>query len=81
VIRETTDGFRIAQADLDIRGPGDFLGERQSGDFLLRYADLRDEPLVEEAIAAASELLAADRQAARRHVERWLGARADYLRA
>ena len=81
VIRETTDGFRIAQADLDIRGPGDFLGERQSGDFLLRYADLRDEPLVEEAIAAASDLLAADRQAARRHVERWLGARTDYLRA
>jgi ATP-dependent DNA helicase RecG len=81
VIFETTDGFRIAQADLDIRGPGDFLGERQSGDFLLRYADLRDQPLVEEAIAAATELLAADRQAARRHVERWLGARADYLRA
>jgi ATP-dependent DNA helicase RecG len=81
VIFETTDGFRIAQADLDIRGPGDYLGERQSGDYLLRYADLRERPLVEGAIAAARELLAEDPRAARRHVARWLGARADYLRA
>jgi ATP-dependent DNA helicase RecG len=81
VIFETTDGFRIAQADLDIRGPGDYLGERQSGDFLLRYADLRDRPLVEEAIDAARELLEQDPRAARRHVERWLGARTDNLRA
>jgi ATP-dependent DNA helicase RecG len=81
VIFETTDGFRIAQADLDIRGPGDYLGERQSGEFLLRYADLGDRPLVEEAVEAAKDLLAKDPRAARRHVSRWLGGRADYLRA
>ena len=81
VIFETTDGFRIAQADLEIRGPGDYLGERQSGDFLLRYADLREEPLVEAAIEAARELLEQDPRAARRHVERWLGVRTDNLRA
>ncbi len=82
VIFTTTDGFRIAQADLDIRGPGEFLGERQSGEALLRYADLKtDAPLVEEAIAAATQLLEEDPAAARRHVERWLGARAEFLRA
>jgi len=81
VIFEMKDGFRIAEADLEIRGPGDYLGERQSGDALLRYADLKDEALVQEAIAAASALLAEDRGAARRHVERWLGSRAAYLRA
>ena len=82
VIFTTTDGFRIAQADLDIRGPGEFLGERQSGEALLRYADLKaDAPLVEEAIAAAAQLLQENPGAARRHVERWLGARAEYLRA
>jgi ATP-dependent DNA helicase RecG len=81
VIFKTTDGFRVAQADLDIRGPGDYLGERQSGDFLLRYADLSDRPLLEEAVEAAKELLEEDPGAARRHVGRWLGARADYLRA
>jgi len=81
VIRETRDGFRIAEEDLRQRGPGEVLGERQSGDALLRYADLREQPLVEEAIAAAGELLARDPGAARRHVARWLGARADTLRA
>ena len=82
VIFETTDGFRIAEEDLAIRGPGDYLGERQSGDALLRYADLeKDRTLVAEAIEAAGELLERDPAAARRHVERWLGARAAYLRA
>ena len=82
VIFETTDGFRIAKEDLEIRGPGDYLGERQSGDALLRYADLeKDEALMQEAIATAGSLLEEDARAARRHVERWLGGRAAYLRA
>ncbi|MCB1982519.1 MAG: ATP-dependent DNA helicase RecG, partial [Rhodoferax sp.] len=38
---ETTDGFEIARRDLEIRGPGEFLGARQSGDALLRFADLQ----------------------------------------
>jgi len=82
VIYENTDGFRIAEADLRQRGPGEFLGERQSGMPLLRYADLqKDEALAGEAREAAEALLAADAAAARRHVDRWLGARHDYARA
>ncbi len=82
VIFEMSDGFRIAEQDLHLRGPGEFLGERQSGDALLRYADLeKDRSLMQEAIEAAATLLEEDPRAARRHVERWLGARADYLRA
>jgi len=68
--------------DLELRGPGEFLGERQSGMPLLRYADLdKDGPLVREAREAAEMLLEADPQAARRHVERWLGSRQENTRA
>jgi len=82
VIFETRDGFEIARQDLLQRGPGEFLGERQSGMPLLRYADLeRDEPLAREAREAAERLLDEDPQAARRHVARWLSSRHDYARA
>ena len=55
---ETTDGFDIARRDLDLRGPGDFLGARQSGALMLRFADLgRDEALVEAAQRAADRML------------------------
>ena len=54
----TTDGFEIARQDLLIRGPGEFLGARQSGVPLLRFADLeRDVALIEQARDAAEELL------------------------
>lgn len=79
---ETHDGFEIARRDLEIRGPGEFLGARQSGAPLLRFADLTlDEPLVHLARAAAARLLAEHPQAAERHVARWLGARSEYLKA
>jgi ATP-dependent DNA helicase RecG len=79
VIYENADGFAIAERDLALRGPGELLGERQSGEAVLRFADLaEDEPLLEAARAAAAELLAADEARARRHVDRWLGARADF---
>jgi ATP-dependent DNA helicase RecG len=82
VIYEQGDGFEIARADLKLRGPGEFLGERQSGMPLLRYADLdKDESLARLARDAAETLLAQDAQAARRHVERWLGSRTAYARA
>ena len=81
VIRESADGFAIAEADLRLRGPGEFLGERQSGELPLRFADLAaDEPLVLAARAAAEELLDAGEDFARGHIERWLGARADFHR-
>jgi ATP-dependent DNA helicase RecG len=81
-LAETADGFEIARRDLDIRGPGEFMGARQSGDALLRFADLAaDAALVERAVAAADALLAADPAAARAHVQRWLGSRIELLKA
>jgi len=79
---ETADGFEIARRDLEIRGPGEFLGARQSGAPLLRFADLvLDEALVHQARAAATVLLERYPQVALDHVTRWLGGRSDYLKA
>ena len=79
---ETHDGFEIARRDLDIRGPGEFLGARQSGAALLRFADLAvDIELLEWARAAAPLLLDGAAPVAQRHVGRWLGAKTQYLKA
>src|SRR5437773_8614056 len=79
---ETNDGFEIARRDLEIRGPGEFLGARQSGAPLLRFADLATDPaLVHSARRAAERMLDEHPAAADRHVARWLGARAEYLKA
>jgi ATP-dependent DNA helicase RecG len=79
---ETTDGFEIARRDLEIRGPGEFMGARQSGAALLRFADLHeDEALVARARQVAELLLREHPQAAQRHVGRWLGHKAEYLKA
>lgn len=81
-MRETNDGFEIARRDLEIRGPGEFLGARQSGAPLLRFADLAlDEPLVKAARTAAQRLLVQHPKIAERHVARWLGGKSDYLKA
>jgi len=82
VIFENADGFEIARKDLELRGPGEFLGERQSGAPLLRFADLeRDKDLVEAAVAAAAELIDSAPAAARAHVARWLGSRRELAEA
>ena len=82
VIYENTDGFEIARRDLDLRGPGEYLGERQSGLPLLRFADLeRDIALIEAARQAAQQLMQAHPSAARAHVRRWLGAREELTHA
>jgi len=82
VIYEHSDGFEIARQDLQIRGPGEFLGARQSGVPLLRFADLeRDIALIEQARDMADELLANDPAAADRHLERWLGGKQEYIKA
>jgi ATP-dependent DNA helicase RecG len=79
---ETNDGFEIARRDLDIRGPGEFLGARQSGAQLLRFADLAtDTALLAWAREFAQELLEKNPEAAQKQIERWLGARLDYLKA
>jgi len=80
VIFESNDGFEIARQDLLIRGPGEFLGARQSGLPLLRFADLeRDVPLIEQARDLAEELLAREPEAAQAHLERWLGGRVEFI--
>ncbi|HEX3141429.1 MAG TPA: helicase-related protein, partial [Rhizobacter sp.] len=79
---ETNDGFEIARRDLEIRGPGEFLGARQSGAPLLRFADLAlDEPLVRLARQAAEQLLTSQPLVAEQHVARWLGSKAEFLKA
>jgi ATP-dependent DNA helicase RecG len=79
---ETADGFEIARRDLEIRGPGEFLGARQSGAPLLRFADLAtDTELLEAARRIAPVMLDRHCELAERHVMRWLGGRHDYLKA
>jgi ATP-dependent DNA helicase RecG len=81
-MRETTDGFEIARRDLEIRGPGEFLGARQSGAAMLRFADLeQDGWLIEPAREAAAHLLEAHPDVVTQHLARWLGAREQYLKA
>ncbi|MBL8409253.1 MAG: ATP-dependent DNA helicase RecG [Candidatus Accumulibacter sp.] len=82
IIFENTDGFEIARQDLHLRGPGEFVGSRQSGVPLLRYADLEgDADLVELAQALAVHLLRTDPERAGRHLQRWLGNREELLKA
>ena len=79
---ETTDGFEISRRDLDIRGPGEFMGARQSGAALLRFADLaEDQALLAQVQQAAQLLLKQHPEAAQRHIHRWLGQKAEYLKA
>jgi ATP-dependent DNA helicase RecG len=79
---DTADGFEIARRDLEIRGPGEFLGARQSGAALLRFADLTtDTHLLAWAQTAALSMLEQHPQAAQRHIARWLGEKTDYFKA
>ena len=79
---ETNDGFEIARRDLDIRGPGEFLGSRQSGAALLRFADLSvDTDLLAWAQQLAPLMLDQYPEQAERHVQRWLGGKSDFLKA
>jgi ATP-dependent DNA helicase RecG len=73
VIYENTDGFAIAQADLHLRGPGEFLGTRQSGVPMLKIADLtRDEDLLQQAKSIADDLLKQHPEAVDQHLQRWM---------
>jgi ATP-dependent DNA helicase RecG len=81
IIFEHTNGFEIAHEDLKLRGPGEFLGARQSGVPMLRFADLeQDGDLLAAAQVAADELLREHPHAAQRHLQRWLGKKSEYLR-
>jgi ATP-dependent DNA helicase RecG len=79
---ETNDGFEIARRDLDIRGPGEFMGSRQSGSALLRFADLtQDMDLLEHARGISRAWLVDDPDAAQMQIDRWLGDKVDFLKA
>lgn len=81
IMKHSTDGFEIARQDLQIRGPGDFLGARQSGEAMLRFADLAtDQWLVEKARDLASQLLQTRPDIVEAHLQRWLGGKEDYLK-
>jgi ATP-dependent DNA helicase RecG len=81
IMKEHADGFRIADLDLKLRGPGEYIGERQSGQFL-RFADLeRDDAIIDQAKAAAAQMLEEYPDAARAHVTRWMQWRQDLSHA
>jgi len=82
VIYENNDGFEIARFDLALRGPGEYLGARQSGAPLLRFADLeRDVDLVEIARNVAEDLINSKSPIVEHHLDRWLGTRQFYLKS
>lgn len=82
VIYENTDGFEIARQDLQLRGPGELLGARQSGVPMLRFADLeQDAELLEQARNLAPWMLAQAPQQAQAHLARWLAGREHFLKA
>ena len=82
VLRDSQDGFHIAEQDLAMRGPGDVLGERQSGDVVFKIADLRrDEDLVPKAHHLAQTLMASSERQAAAIIRRWVGAIEEYQEA
>ncbi|MCG7926029.1 MAG: ATP-dependent DNA helicase RecG, partial [Candidatus Thiodiazotropha taylori] len=81
ILRETGDGFVIAQKDLEMRGPGEVLGTRQTGEMQLRIADLiRDQEMLDDVRDGAAMVIEQDPSAASALVKRWLGDRVDYGR-
>jgi len=82
IVFESSDGFAIAQQDLQLRGPGELLGARQSGVAMLRFADISaDEDLLNDARQTADELLRDFPEAAQGHLQRWMANKHDYLHA
>lgn len=79
---ETQDGFEIAQRDLELRGPGELLGARQSGMALLKFADLAtDSSLVNLAREVAKDLRQYAPEVVEKHLDRWMRGREDFLRS
>jgi len=82
VMRETSDGFRIAEKDLELRGPGEMLGTRQTGRLEFRIADIRrDAALLPDVQRIGEALLGSHAGLADRIVARWIGASARYAGA
>jgi ATP-dependent DNA helicase RecG len=81
VLRETTDGFAVAQKDLELRGPGEVLGTRQTGIMQLRVADLlRDADLLPTVIEISEQLLATQPGCIEPLIRRWIRGEAEYAK-
>jgi len=79
IMRETNDGFVIAQKDLEIRGPGEVLGTRQTGEVQFRLADLlRDQHWIEPVQKAADQLIAEQSPMIQPLIQRWIGEKQNY---
>ncbi|GJM07179.1 MAG: ATP-dependent DNA helicase RecG [marine bacterium B5-7] len=79
IMRTNTDGFVIAQADLDIRGPGEILGTRQTGAMQFKVADfIRDQALLPDVRAAADTLIRDYPEQAQALVGAWIAEKAAY---
>ncbi len=73
-MRETNDGFEIARRDLELRGPGEVLGTRQTGLLAMRVADLvRDQDMMPDVRRLADRLLDEDPEAVDALIRRWVG--------
>ncbi len=82
VIYENTDGFVVADHDLRVRGPGEFVGVKQSGLPMLKFADIHeDQDLLHEAVKLAKILVDKNSEIVPPHVNRWLGKKLSYLTA
>ncbi|TAN02164.1 MAG: ATP-dependent DNA helicase RecG [Rhodanobacteraceae bacterium] len=81
-LRRTSDGFVIAEQDLRLRGPGELLGTRQTGDMGFRVANIvRDASLMPAVQRIGAEMLRGHPALARRLTERWIGAAARFAEA
>ncbi|MCF6282816.1 MAG: ATP-dependent DNA helicase RecG [Candidatus Polarisedimenticolaceae bacterium] len=81
MLRESNDGFKIAEKDLELRGPGEVLGTRQTGEMQLRIADvLRDQDLLPDVQQAADEILQRHPELVEPLIHRWLGERVEFGR-
>jgi ATP-dependent DNA helicase RecG len=81
-LREVSDGFVIAERDLALRGPGELLGAKQSGEAMLRFVDLqRDAWLIKIAQDLADRLLIQHPDLVKAHLGRWVGSRTEFLKA
>ena len=82
VLRATNDGFRIAEKDMELRGPGEVLGTRQTGQMTLRIADLaRDAALLPDVQRAGAVLMRGSSELVDKLTERWIGHATRYAAA